>query len=89
MPVAGTGSDIVVFSLCGKPWEAFVSNFSGAYYIVGGVPFAVALVKPQAVSSQKAINDAVAYFARFFPQVPIVLATAMPDGRTKFWEGKT
>ena len=85
MPVASKIAGVVALCLYNQPWEAFVSNFSGAYYVVSGVPFAVALVTPQAVSSQKAISDAIDYFARFFPQVPIVLARQMPDGRTKFW----
>lgn len=62
-----------------------MSNFSGAYYVVGGVSFAVALVTPQAVSSQKAMSEAVDYFAQYFPQVPIVLARQMADGGIRFW----
>lgn len=62
-----------------------MSRFSGAYYVVGGIPFAVALVTPQAVSSEKTIAETVQYFSRFFPQVPIVLARQMPNGQIRFW----
>jgi hypothetical protein len=65
--------------------EVKMSNFSGAYYVVNGVAFAVLLVTNSSVSSQKAIEDATAYFGQFIPGVPIILATQLPDRRLKFW----
>lgn len=62
-----------------------MSNYSGAYYVVNGVSFAVLLVGSAAVSSQKSRDDTTSFFRPFFPQVPIVLAIRLQDGRLQFW----
>lgn len=66
-----------------------MSNFSGAYYVVNGVAFAVLLVTNSSVSSQKAIDDATAYFSKFIPGVPIILAVQLQNRRLQFWGEKT
>ena len=62
-----------------------MSNFSGAYYVVNGVAFAVLLVTNSSVSSLKAIDETTADFRQFIPGVPIVLSIQLQDGRLKFW----
>lgn len=62
-----------------------MSNFSGAYYVVSGVSFAVLLVANSSVSSQRSRDETTAYFRQFIPGVPIVLANQLPDRRLQFW----
>ncbi|MBG4984746.1 hypothetical protein [Pseudomonas aeruginosa] len=62
-----------------------MSEFQGAYFVVQGIPFASVLVRPSAISSQKAKEDAVAFFQPYFPSVPLVLAAQGSDGRVTFW----
>jgi hypothetical protein len=62
-----------------------MSDFNGAYFVVGGLAFAAVKVRPQAVSSERSREETTAYFRKFFPQVPILLAVQSPDGRITFW----
>lgn len=62
-----------------------MSNFNGAYFVVRGTAFAVVLVKPQAMASERTREDVTEAFSRYFPQVPIVLATETPNGNLTFW----
>ncbi|OLU22949.1 hypothetical protein BVH03_22120 [Pseudomonas sp. PA15(2017)] len=62
-----------------------MSAFQGAYFVVGGVPFAAVIVRQSAVSSEKAIRDAVAFFQPYFPSVEIALAVPDQQGGIRFW----
>lgn len=62
-----------------------MANFYGAYYVVSGVSFAVLLVASSSANTQHARESTTAYFQPFFPNVPIVLAIRLTDGRLQFW----
>lgn len=65
-----------------------MSDFRGAYFVVGGTSFASVVVRQAAVSSDKSKEEVSTYYGRFFPQVPIVLAMQSSDGRLTFWGRK-
>lgn len=64
-----------------------MSEFSGSYYVVRGVPFAVVLVRPQSFSSEKHMQELASAFSKFFPQVPIVLAAEGSNGYRLWGQG--
>jgi hypothetical protein len=65
-----------------------MSSYSGSYYVVSGVSFAVLLVGSGAVSSQRSRDETTAFFQPFFPQIPIVFAIQDQNRRLTFWGEK-